>query len=424
MQQNSLSNGARRIAIGGLSLVLATSLMVPGLAMADPSAAELQEQADAAQERADSLGDSQQLQAQAQQALERLNGMQETLDRTAADYAEALQAQANAEAARDAAQARIDELAVEIADVQGDLSGRARSMYRTGTGSMVDLILGSETFEELATNWSILSRMNEADADLIEQEKQLKAETEEQHQIYEREATTAAAKSEEAAAAKAEAESTAAAYEAEYNSLSAQAQEALEAEREAQRLREEAEAQRVVEEAAAEAARLEAERQAAEAAAAEQAEREAQARAAAEAEDDASDDAVDDGEEATPTSAYSGDSDVTYTNETYEGGSTAVERAYSCLGLPYVWASTGPGSYDCSGLVGYCLTGSHERIGTTYTFMGWPRVSDPQPGDVCTSWSHCGIYIGDGQMIHAPQTGDVVKIGPVQSGMIIVRYPG
>lgn len=103
-------------------------------------------------------------------------------------------------------------------------------------------------------------------------------------------------------------------------------------------------------------------------------------------------------------------------------GGGVVDRAYACIGLPYVWGATGPGSFDCSGLVGYCLTGGYARIGTTYTFMGWPQVSDPQPGDICTSWEHCGIYIGNGQMIHAPQTGDYVKISPVMSGMIYVRY--
>lgn len=101
-----------------------------------------------------------------------------------------------------------------------------------------------------------------------------------------------------------------------------------------------------------------------------------------------------------------------------------IDRAYSQLGKPYVYGAVGPDSYDCSGLVGYALTGRYERIGTTYTYMEWPRVSNPQPGDICTSESHCGIYIGNNQMIHAPHTGDVVKIGPVPDNMIFVRYPG
>lgn len=102
-------------------------------------------------------------------------------------------------------------------------------------------------------------------------------------------------------------------------------------------------------------------------------------------------------------------------------GGTIVSRAYSQLGKPYVWGACGPSSFDCSGFVSYCLTGSYTRLGTTLTFMGWTRVSNPQPGDVVTTATHCGIYIGNGQMIHAPHRGDVVKVGPVQSGMIYVR---
>ncbi len=103
-------------------------------------------------------------------------------------------------------------------------------------------------------------------------------------------------------------------------------------------------------------------------------------------------------------------------------GNTVVDRAYGELGKPYAWGAVGPNSYDCSGLVSYCLTGSHSRLGTTGTFMGWTHVSNPQPGDICVNSHHCGIYIGDGQMIHAPRTGDVVKVSGVHSGMVYVRY--
>ena len=433
MQQISPMDTMRRFGAFAMALLIAAFVAVPAIAYADPSAAELREQAeaegqearelqkeaDAAQKAADEAGDADALQAQAEEVLQRLNGMQETLDRTAADYAEAIQAQANAEGKRDAAAEKIEELKGQIAEAQDDLSTRARSMYRNGNGSMIDFIMGSESFEQLANNWGILSRMNEADAALIETVSDLKAQTEEQHEIYEREASVAAAKAEEAAAAKAEAESTAAAYQQEYDGLSAQAAAALEAAREAERLQQEADAQRVVQESAEQAARDAEDREAAEAAAAaarEAAEREAEAAAA-------QDDAADEGS-ASAFAAEEEEAPAATTSASFEGGSNAVERANSCLGLPYVWGATGPGSYDCSGLVGYCLTGSHDRIGTTYTYMGWPRATNPQPGDVCTSWSHCGIYIGNGQMIHAPQTGDVVKVGPVQSGMIIVRYPG
>lgn len=104
----------------------------------------------------------------------------------------------------------------------------------------------------------------------------------------------------------------------------------------------------------------------------------------------------------------------------YVAGS-AVSRAYSALGKPYSWGAVGPDSFDCSGLVSFCLTGRYARVYTSGSFAGYPAVSDPQPGDVCYKPGHVGIYIGNGQMIHAPQTGDVVKISKVHSGMKIVR---
>ena len=124
---------------------------------------------------------------------------------------------------------------------------------------------------------------------------------------------------------------------------------------------------------------------------------------------------------ASTTTKPSNSSSSTTTSGTNANGGSIVSRAYSQLGKPYVWGACGPNSFDCSGFVSYCLTGSYTRLGTTLTFMGWTRVSNPQPGDVVTTATHCGIYIGNGQMIHAPHTGDVVKVGPVQSGMIYVR---
>lgn len=104
-------------------------------------------------------------------------------------------------------------------------------------------------------------------------------------------------------------------------------------------------------------------------------------------------------------------------------GNAVVDRAWSWVGkAEYVWGACGPGKFDCSGFVSYCLTGQYRRLGTTYTFLGWPRVSDPQPGDVAVNAGHCGIYIGDGQMIHAATYGVGVIVGPVQSGMVFVRY--
>lgn len=99
----------------------------------------------------------------------------------------------------------------------------------------------------------------------------------------------------------------------------------------------------------------------------------------------------------------------------------AVSRAKSALGKPYVWGAVGPDAFDCSGLVGFCLTGKYKRTYTSSSFAGLPEVSDPRPGDVCYRVGHVGIYVGGGQMIHAPHTGSVVQYASVPSNMIIVR---
>ena len=108
-------------------------------------------------------------------------------------------------------------------------------------------------------------------------------------------------------------------------------------------------------------------------------------------------------------------------------GSTAVTpetilmRAKQELRKDYKWGGAGPEAYDAAGLVSYCVCGYHTHIGTTYTFLTWPKVTDPQPGDICVSTNNCGIYVGGGSMIHATE-GVGVHCGPVEGGMIYVRY--
>ena len=86
------------------------------------------------------------------------------------------------------------------------------------------------------------------------------------------------------------------------------------------------------------------------------------------------------------------------------------------LGKPYVWAAAGPGSFDCSGLVQYV----YAQVGVSlphnaaamYSYGTPVSYDDLQPGDLVffSGLGHMGLYIGGGQFIHAPQTGDVVKI--------------
>ena len=96
-----------------------------------------------------------------------------------------------------------------------------------------------------------------------------------------------------------------------------------------------------------------------------------------------------------------------------------VNEAYKHLGKAYVWGAKGPDNFDCSGFTSYVyktVTGIWIG-GDTYSQIGSGRevsYSELQPGDlVFPHAGHVGIYIGNGQMIHAPQTGDVVKVAPV-----------
>jgi cell wall-associated NlpC family hydrolase len=96
------------------------------------------------------------------------------------------------------------------------------------------------------------------------------------------------------------------------------------------------------------------------------------------------------------------------------GGVVGIAMKY--LGVPYVWGGASPSGFDCSGLIAY----AYGQLGVSlphYTGAQWTlgvavSRSDLQPGDLVffNGLGHAGIYIGGNQMIHAPHSGDVVKI--------------
>ena len=363
MQHSATKARAKGALAGFVAASLAASLMIPSLAFAEPTSAEKQ--------------------AEAQSALASLNAMQDRLDQASDNYGTALLEQQEAEHNRDAAQARIEEANAQIADLQGHLGARARSMYRTGNSTLLDLLFGSTTFEAFATNWDLLNTLNQNDADLVQQTKDLRAEVQEQKTVYAEQERVAAEKANEAKRIEDEAAATVSAMQATYDSLSAEAAALLEQERAAQQAAEAAQAQAVVEASVQQAT----------------------------------------GGNGGGGGEPGGTSTPSNNGPTYNPvtGNAIVDRAYGCIGLPYVWGGVGPNGFDCSGLVSYAVTGSFSRLGTTGTFMGYPQVSDPQPGDIAVNSGHCGIYIGNNQMIHAATYGVGVVIGPVQAGMKIVR---
>ncbi|MGW3008428.1 NlpC/P60 family protein [Streptomyces sp. NPDC001219] len=98
----------------------------------------------------------------------------------------------------------------------------------------------------------------------------------------------------------------------------------------------------------------------------------------------------------------------------------AVSFAYGALGKPYVWGATGPSAYDCSGLTQAAWkAGGVALPRTTYTqISSGPRISRSQlaPGDLVFFYSgisHVGLYVGNGQMIHAPHPGAPVRLAPI-----------
>ncbi|KPM53792.1 glycoside hydrolase [Frankia sp. R43] len=99
------------------------------------------------------------------------------------------------------------------------------------------------------------------------------------------------------------------------------------------------------------------------------------------------------------------------------GAARAVQEAHAKLGKPYVWGAEGPDSFDCSGLAQWVWGKAGVAI-PHYTGDQWTsgrRVSRAEliPGDLVffgADLYHVGIYIGDGKMIHAPRTGEVVRI--------------
>lgn len=116
-------------------------------------------------------------------------------------------------------------------------------------------------------------------------------------------------------------------------------------------------------------------------------------------------------------------------------GDQVVSYALSYLGCPYVYGAAGTSSFDCSGLTSYIyntlLGYSINRTASAQATNGvYVAKADLQPGDLVffatgsssTAVTHVGIYIGDGQFVHASSTGSCVRIDDLSSGYYSTRY--
>lgn len=378
----------RRAFLGGAAAFGAAAMVSPKNAFADPTSADVQAQAD--------------------EARQKLNSMREQLGAASANYNQAVQEHDEAVSKMDECQTKIDDNNAQIDKLQDKLSKRARNMYRDGQTTFLDVILGSNSFDDFAKNWDTLTSLNEKDSEMVEQTKNLRADNEAQKQEYANQADIAQQKVEEADAAQKQAEELVQQYQNEVDSLDSQVAELL--------AEEEAAAQKAAEEAAAAAA--------------------AQAEAASSTNNASSDNggsnnsASNGGGSSDNTSSNGGGSNnndsnngggsSSSSNSSSGGGSnnyggSVVAAAQSQLGVPYVWGGTAWGSgLDCSGLTSGCWKrAAGIWIGrTTWDQIAsaqWTgSVSEAQAGDVYACGSHVAIATGGGGYIHAPQPGEVV----------------
>lgn len=113
-------------------------------------------------------------------------------------------------------------------------------------------------------------------------------------------------------------------------------------------------------------------------------------------------------------------SDYTYSGPASGRAAAAIQFALAQRGKPYVRGATGPGSYDCSGLTQAAFRAAGVTLGRTTQDQIHDGVAvskaDLRPGDLVFFYSgnsHVGIYLGNGQIVHAPHTGAVVEVAPM-----------
>lgn len=115
----------------------------------------------------------------------------------------------------------------------------------------------------------------------------------------------------------------------------------------------------------------------------------------------------------------------TYTGPATGNARKALETAYAQIGKPYVWGAAGPFSFDCSGLTLFAWRAGGVSLphSSRMQYSSGPHVAraDLQPGDLLFFYSpihHVAMYVGNGQMIHAPNFGERVQISPISSNYV------
>ena len=244
--------------------------------------------------------------------------------------------------------------------LQTSLNVRADSMYRSGPLGLLDVLLGAATFDDFATTWDLLNEMNKEESEAVAQLKVLRTE---------------------ALAVQAELKPAEAASKKVYDVMATRRRSIL------------------ADEAEAKALLKGVEREIAALMAADRARRAADARA---------------------SGGGGGGTGWNWGDPARSPRAGVVAIALRYLGCRYVWAASGPRTFDCSGftMFVYAQVGVRLPHHSGSQIGQGARVSrdNLEPGDLVFFGSpihHVGIYIGGGKMVHAPHTGDVVSIDPI-----------
>lgn len=369
----SIIDLSRRAFIGGAAALGATSLIIPEFAFAE-TAAEKQAEADAVRNQ--------------------LVGLQADLETAGENYYAALDEQESAQRSMEEQQVKIDETTEEIEGLQDRLSTRARSMYRSGSTTFIDFLLGASSFAEFTQNWELLNQINANDADLVDQTKAAREQLQAAKDEFARQEQIAAQKAAECKQIHDEVQVKVQNATDLMNSLDEEAR-----------------------------ALLEQEQAAAAAAAAAQAQAEAEAAAAAAGgngggNQGGGNDGGYQGGGGNDGGGNGGGSTIVYPGGGGSAGDNSAAYSYACsrIGCPYVWGAEGPDSFDCSGLV----TWAYRQLGIELPHQSEAQmaratrvvsVSEARPGDVLWRYGHVGIAGGYGgtPYVHAPTFGACVR---------------
>ena len=273
---------------------------------------------------------------------------------------------------------------------QKTIAQRLVTLYTSEQASTLEVILGARSLDEMITRMDNAKSVTSLDAQVLGQVKTFRTAVKRNHELLARARATQQRVVAQRAAAKHTIESQIGEQQRLYNSIKGQIAQLVAAEQ-----------ARQLQMAAAAQARLNLERKA--------------------AQQQQADTVV-------GVSASAPAADTVVAPPPTHGG--AVGYAMSQLGTRYVWAGAAPGGFDCSGLVmwAYAQVGvalphsSYAQYG-----MGVPVSRDQlQPGDLVffDGLGHEGMYIGGGQFVHAPHTGDVVKISNLGEGWYASSYVG